>query len=247
MLIERRAIIVTEPQKLSENRLSDLTAIDRIDDSSLKLVLHSRDRRSRGSWTRRFPAIEIAALKPAEIVRWLGDRYGLDPKVGRYMVDHLGTDLCTLRSEVEKLATYANNRPIRIRDVDVLVFRAERFGTFELDDALAARNYARSVQVAGAMLDEGTEPILVLSRITRVWRQLMVGKSLEGRAGARDIAAAASVPEWKAASFASSASTYAWPRLLNGFQELLDADRVLKTSTPDPHGYFALLLWKLAG
>jgi DNA polymerase III delta subunit len=103
------------------------------------------------------------------------------------------------------------------------------------------------VQVLGAMLDEGVDPLIILSRIVRVWRQLFVGKALVGKRSAKDVAAAAFVPVWKASDFAASCKKFEWKQLATGFRLLLQADRAFKTSTPNPEGYFDVMLWKLIG
>ena len=97
------------------------------------------------------------------------------------------------------------------------------------------------------MLEEGVEPLITLSRIVRVWRQLFIGKSLVGRKSAKEIAAAVLVPSWKATDFAASCKKFEWKRLASGFRLLLNADRALKTSTPNPEAYFDALLWKMIG
>jgi len=99
--------------------------------------------------------------------------------------------------------------------------------------------------VTGALLDDGAEPLVILAKIARVWRQLFVGKGLAGRVGASEAAAAAGVPAFKASSFATSCRKYSWHRLAQGFRDLLAADRAFKTSSPNVEAYFDVLLWKL--
>ena len=57
--------------------------------------------------------------------------------------------------------------------------------------------------------------------------------------------AAALVPVWKAADFAASCRKFEWKQLGGGFRLLLNADRAFKTSTPNPEGYFDIMLWKM--
>jgi DNA polymerase-3 subunit delta len=195
-----------------------------------------------------FQIIDIEPFKPADVMRWLMDRYQLNSQIARYLVDNVGTDLYQLHNEVEKLRTFVGEgRPIEARDVDVLILRSEQYGPFELDDAVLASNYKRAVQVVGAMLDEGVEPLIILSRVARVWRQLFVGKALVGKRSAKDVAMAAMVPAWKAADFAAACRKFDWKRLASGFRLLLSADRAFKTSTPDFEGYFDVMLWKMIG
>ncbi len=248
LFTQNRAIIVTNADRLTKGRVEELTELQRVANSSLKIVLVISVRKSIDALAKRFPIIAIDPLKPADVARWLMDRYKLTPEIARYLVDNVGIDLYQLHSEIEKLRTYVGDaRAIEFRDIDVLILRCERFSPFELDDAVLARDYKKAAQVIGAMLDEGVEPLIVLSRIVRVWRQLFVGKSLAGKRSAKDVAAAALVPAWKAAEFVTSCKKFDWKQIAGGFRVLLFADRAFKTSTPNPEGYFDAMLWKLIG
>lgn len=248
LFTQNRALIVANGEKTTKGRLEDLAALQAVPKASLRIVLAASSRKSVDAWAKIFPVIEIDSLKPADVARWLMERYKIVPDVARHLVDNVGIDLYQLHSEMQKLQTYVgSSRPIDTRDVDVLILRTEQFGPFELDDAVLARDYKRSVQVLGAMLDEGVDPLMILSRIVRVWRQLFVGKSLSGKRSAKDVAAAALVPAWKAAEFTASCKKFQWKQLAGGFRLLLNADRAFKTSTPNPEGYFDVLLWKLIG
>ena len=243
---QNRLITVTNAERLTKSRVENLVKVQGMPDASLRIVLVTNTRKPVESWGKVFPVIEIDPLRPADVARWLVERYKLTPEIARYLVDNVGTDLYQLNSEIEKLQTYtADARPIEARDVDVLILRSEQFGPFELDDAVLARDYKKAVLVIAAMLDEGVEPLIVLSRIVRVWRQLFVGKALTGKRSARDVAAAVLVPSWKAAEFAESCRKFEWKQLAAGFRLLLSADRAFKTSTPNPEGYFDVMLWKM--
>jgi DNA polymerase III subunit delta len=248
LFTQNRVIIVTNADKVTKGRLEDLTALQGVPNASLRIVLSATGRKSADAWAKNFPVIEIDALKPADVARWLMDRYKIAPDIARYLVENVGADLYQLHTEMEKLQTYTGNaRPIEPRDVDVLILRSERFGPFELDDAVLGRDYKKAVQVIGSMLDEGVEPLMILSRIVRVWRQLFVGKSLLGKRSAKEVAAAAMAPVWKAAEFTASCKKFEWKQLATGFRLLLNADRAFKTSTPNPEGYFDVMLWKMIG
>ena len=246
LFTQNRALFVTNAEKLTKGRVEDLAALQNVPASSLKIVMATAARKSADAWSKIFPVIEIDPLKPGDVARWLADRYKLQPEIARYMVDNAGADLHQLNTELEKLQTYVGDaRPIEIRDIDVLILRSEQFGPFELDDAVLARDCKRAVQVMGLMLDEGADPLMVLSRIVRVWRQLFVGKSLVGKRSAKDAARGAGAPVWKAADFAASCKKFEWKQLAGGFRVLLNADRAFKTSTPNPEAYLTVVLWKL--
>jgi DNA polymerase-3 subunit delta len=245
---QSRILLVTGAERLTKGRIDDLVKLQEIPTASLRVVLVTNARKASDTWSKIFPIIEIDSLRPADVARWLMDRYKLAAEIARYLVDNVGTDLYQLHNEIEKLRTYAgSDRQIEPQDVDVLILRSEQFGPFELDDAVLARDYKKAVQVIGAMLDEGVEPLIILSRIVRVWRQLFIGKSVVGRRGAKEAAAAALVPAWKASDFAVSCRKFEWRQLAGGFRLLLNADRAFKTSTPNPEGYFDVMLWKMIG
>lgn len=245
LFAQNRILIVTGAEKITRSRVESLTALQGVVNSTLRVVLAATSRKAVDGWGRVFPVIEIDELKPVDVARWVMDRYKLSAEVARYLVDNVGTDLYQLHSEIQKLQTYTGGRPIETMDVDALILRSERFGPFELDDAILARDYKKAIQVLGAMLDDGIEPLIVLARIVRVWRQLFVGKSLAGKRSAKDVAAAAAVPAWKAADFAASCRKYEWRQLASGFLLLLNADRAFKSSTPNIEGYFDVMLWKM--
>src|SRR5579883_2042759 len=164
LFTQTRALIVANAEKTTKGRLEDLAALQAVSNASLRVILASNSRKSVDAWGKIFPVIEIDALKPADVARWLLDRYKISPEVARHLVDNVGIDLYQLHSEMQKLQTYVGeSRPIDTRDVDVLILRTEQFGPFELDDAVLGRDYKRAVQVLGAMLDEGVDPLMILS------------------------------------------------------------------------------------
>lgn len=245
---QSRVLLVANAEKVSKGRAEDLAALQAVSNSSLKVILLIPEAKSAVAWMKALPMVVIESWKPAEVTRWLADRYGLSPEVARYVVENGGTDLFPLHNEMEKLKTYMGGAwPPGLQDVDASLLRTEKFGPWELDDAILARDYNKAVHVVGAMLDEGEEPLRILAKIVRVWRQLFVGKGMAGKGSANDVATAAGVPAFKAGSFAANCKKYGWPQLAGGFRELLAADRAFKSSSPNVEAYFDILLWKLVG
>ena len=241
-----RAILVSNANKITKKRLEDIGRIVEVEQSWLKIVLVVDSRLSTILRKTAIPVIAIDPLRAGDAVRWLRDQYGVSSDVGRHLVENIGTELQMLHAEMEKLTIYLRGaRPPKILDVDQLILRSEQFGPFELDDAFLEGDYPRAVRVVSAMTDEGVVPVLILSRIVRVWRQIFVGKVLAGRAAPGDIAKAASVPPWKVATLVNACRRFQWERVVEGFALLIRADRAFKTSSPDPEFYFDVMLWKL--
>ncbi len=245
---QSRVLLIANAEKVSKKRAEDLAALQATARSALKVILLFSSGKSVLSSMKAVPVVSIDPLRPADVARWLRERHGLSPEVARYVVENAGTELFSLHNEMEKLKTYVGgDRPADLQDVDASLLRTEKFGPWELDDALLARDFRKAVHIVGAMLDEGDEPLRILGKIVRVWRQLFIGKGLAGKKGANEVAAAAGVPGFKAGSFAASCKKFGWPQLAGGFRELLAADRAFKTSSPNIEAYFDILLWKLIG
>ena len=246
LFAQSRLLMVTSAEKSTKGRIEELAKLQEVTSSSLKIILNFGSLKAADSWTRVFPIIQIDPLNSADSVRWVVERYGLAPDLARYLVESIGPDLYPLHNEVQKLQTFAGSgKALTTRDVDELILRSERFGTFELDDALIAKDYLKCVQVAGAMLGDGMEPLVVLSRILRVWRQLFIGKGAASQRNAKEVAAIAGVPPFKAGEFLAGCRKYDWKQLASGFRELLNLDRTLKSSSADTEACFDVMLWKL--
>ncbi|HEX4998932.1 MAG TPA: DNA polymerase III subunit delta [Terriglobia bacterium] len=242
---ESKAYIVARADKLTKGRVEDLADLANVPQSSIKVILSVEDGKG-AQGLAAFPRVSIDPITPADAARWVVERYKVAPDLARYVVEHVGSELYTLYNEMEKLRTYAGSeRPLETRDVDAVILRSERFGPWELDDAILARSYARSVRLVGAMIEEGEEPLLILAKIARVWRQVFVSKGLAGRVGAAELAAVAGAPSFKGAEIAAACRRYEWKRLAQGFRAILAADRAFKSSNPNPEIYFDVMLWKL--
>ena len=241
-----RALMVSDAGKTTAKKMAVAEEIAALPQSSLKIVFVTSSRRAVPKGSGALPLIEIDPVRAGDAARWLRDRYGVGPDVARYLVETVGTELLPLSAEMEKLTAYVREeRPIGLRDIDLLTLRTEQVSPFDLDDAVFERDYAKAVRVAGAMLDEGVEPLILLSRLARAWRQLLVGKALAGVRAPQDAAAAASVPHWKARAFQAGCERFPMEALIRGFGELVGADRQFKTSAPNPAIVLDLLLWKL--
>ena len=167
LFAQSRLLMVTNAEKSTKGRIEDLSKLQGVASSSLKVIMVFSSLRPADAWTRPFPNIIIDPLKPADSMKWIMERYKLTPDIARYIVENVGEDLYPLHNEIEKLQTFTGiGKPITARDVDQVILRSERFGPYELGDAILARDYRKSVQVAGAMLDDGTEPLWVLSQIS---------------------------------------------------------------------------------
>jgi DNA polymerase-3 subunit delta len=243
---QSRILFVMNSEKMSKGRIEGLSSFRGIPSSSLKLVLLFSSLRPSDDWIKNYPLVSIDSLKPADSVRWVMERYGIASDVARYLVENVGMELFLLHNEINKLETFAGKeRKITIRDVDELILRSERYSPFDLDDAIFARNYKKTIQIAGAMLADGVEALPLLGRVLRIWRQIFIGKGLVSRRSPKDVAAGVGLPQFKAAEFAAGCKKYEWKEIASGFRVMLQLDQSLKSSSADVEASFEVMLWKL--
>lgn len=243
-----RVLMVTNAGKVPKKRLTHLAEINALPNSSLKIILCVASRKSLHLWAKVFKVVEIDRLRPADIIQWIKERYGVRSEVASYIVENIGTELYPLYRELEKLQTYVKReRSIKLEDVDLLILGSEQFGPFDLDDAMLARNYRKAVRVTEAMIEEGVEPLQILGKLASLWRKLFASKQLIDRGRGREISQVLGVHDFVAGKLQKAAGGFSSERLVHGFSELLRADKTFKSTSAKPEYCFETMLWKLIG
>jgi DNA polymerase-3 subunit delta len=133
-------------------------------------------------------SVEFPALKEPAAIEWIANRAkksgrSLDTKAAQALVDHLGTDLRTLSSELEKLLAYVgDSQTITAKDVEATVGVSPTFNIFELQKAIGSGNKGRAAEIALRMLetDKGARyPMFAF--LSKYLEQLAIAKDMSGR------------------------------------------------------------------
>ena len=176
--------------------------------------------------------LQMAALLAAEMVRDRGAV--IDADAAEDLADACNCDLALIRSEADKLATYAGpGQTIGIRDIELLVVSEKRHTVWELADLLASKERARAFAFLDNLLREGEQPPALVGAMAWMFRKLLEIQDL-----------GSTVSHWQVASrlkmrsnTAETALRYARkiPRrqLLAGLRALYDADSQLKSGADD--------------
>jgi DNA polymerase-3 subunit delta len=163
------------------------------------------------------------------------------------LCDILNGELAAIRTELEKLSSYAGERrKITRADVDLLVISARKYEVWDLADMLAARNPAQALEFLDSLLREGEAPAQLLGALAWMYRKLLEAQELpSGTAG------------WQAASrlkMRSDAAELAvrqsrkFPKtqLTNGLAALYEADSRLKSGGTNQRAIMEFLVSQLA-
>lgn len=146
------------------------------------------------------------------------------------LVTLIGSDLRTLDQEIEKLLVYAGERIVTSDDVMLLVSRAREASVFHLVDSIGSRQTSRALELLHQLLDDGEEPLRLLSMLARQVRILIQIKELSSRGmTAREIASQAHLHPYVAEKGIKQARNFEMDQLEAAHDKLVETDWAIKT------------------
>src|SRR5207245_4590289 len=97
------------------------------------------------------------------------------------LAEFVAADLMRLKTEIDKLATYAAERKVIARaDVGALVISEKTTTVWELADLLASRQPKKALEFLDRLLRDGEEPLQMLGAITWMYRKLIEASEVKG-------------------------------------------------------------------
>jgi DNA polymerase III delta subunit len=123
------------------------------------------------------PLSAVALMKRAEEkANALGKT--LTERAKRRLFEVLGQDLRLTLNEVEKLAVYVGDKKgIEEEDVDQATAWQRSFKAYELDDALAAADFAKQAAILNDLLTEGERPEQIVGRLAGFFRNVLAAQT----------------------------------------------------------------------
>ena len=163
------------------------------------------------------------------------------------LAEAVAADLQRLKTEIEKLATYAAGRKlIRRADIAALVVSEKTATIWELADLLATRQPKKALEFLDRLLREGEEPLPMLGAIAWMYRKLIEASEVKGAVNGWQAARALGMPPDRAQFAVENARKITRPRLLAGLQLLQKADDRLKRGGEDARTILEFLIAQLA-
>jgi DNA polymerase-3 subunit delta len=163
------------------------------------------------------------------------------------LAEFVAADLMRLKTEVDKLATYAAGRKqIRREDVSAMVVSEKTTTVWELADLLAARQGKQALEFLDRLLREGEEPLQMLGAITWMYRKLIEASEVRGVTNGWQAARALGMRPEQAELALQSARKIPKTRLLAGLGALQRADDRLKGGREDARTVMEFLVTELA-
>jgi len=162
------------------------------------------------------------------------------------LAESVAADLMRLKTEIEKLATFAGARKqIRREDVSALVVSEKTTTVWELADMLATRQGKKALEFLDRLLREGEEPLQMLGAITWMYRKLVEASEVRGVSNGWQAARALGMRPEQAELALESARRISKPRLLAGLGALQRADDRLKGGREEARTVMEFLVTEL--
>jgi DNA polymerase III subunit delta len=164
------------------------------------------------------------------------------------LAEFVNADLMRLKTEMEKLATFAGARKtIRREDVTALVISEKTTTIWEVADLLASHQPSKAMEFIDRLLREGEEPVLMVGGLAWMYRKLVEASEVRGATNGWQAAKALAMRPEQAELAIRCARKIPRDRLLDGLQALQEADHLLKGGAKDIRTTLEFLVWRLSG
>ncbi len=164
------------------------------------------------------------------------------------LAEFVAADLMRLKTEIEKLSTYAGERKlIRRQDVSSMVISEKTTTVWELADMLASRQQKKALEFLDRLLRDGEEPLPMLGAMTWMYRKLIEASEVKGVTNGWQAARALGMRPEQAELALQNARKISKPRLLEGLRALQKADDRLKRGGEDARAVMEFLITELTG
>ena len=162
------------------------------------------------------------------------------------LAEFVAADLLRLKTEIDKLTTYAAERKlIRREDVSALVVSEKTTTVWELADMLASRQSKKALEFLDRLLRDGEEPLPMLGAITWMYRKLIEASEVKGVTNGWQAARALGMRPEQAELALQNARKISKSRLLDGLRALQKADDRLKRGGEDSRAVMEFLVTEL--
>lgn len=126
---------------------------------------------------------EFPKLDPFQTSNWIIERskkinLNIDRNTATFLSQFAGSNLWKLSGELNKLKSFAENKPISQEDIKNLIRPSLSTSIFNFTDNLSQKNIQKSINILKELTDQGEELIMIFFMVVRQFRILIQIKSL---------------------------------------------------------------------
>jgi DNA polymerase III subunit delta len=189
--------------------------------------------------------VRLALPLSLEMAKELGAT--LEPDAADELCDILNGELASIRTELEKLSSYAGDRrKITRADVDLLVISARKYEVWDLADMLAARQPAQALEFLDRLLREGEAAPALLGALAWMYRKLLEAQELPSGTVGWQAASRLKMRSEAAELAVRQSRKFPKTQLTSGLAALYEADSRLKSGGTNQRAVMEFLVTQLA-
>jgi DNA polymerase-3 subunit delta len=163
------------------------------------------------------------------------------------LAEFVAADLMRLKTEIEKLATFAGERKFISRnDVTSMVISEKTTTVWELADLLAARNSAKALEFLDRLLRDGEEPLPMVGAMAWMYRKLIEASEVKGVTNGWQASRVLGMNPQQAELALQASRKIPKAQLLAGLRALQKADDRLKGGAEDERAVMEFLVTELS-
>lgn len=125
---------------------------------------------------------EFSTLSERDLIDWL-QRHAktlgkqMQKETAAYFLFFCGHSMTNLLTELEKAAAFSTTEEIEKQHIDAVCSRIIDAAVFDLTDALAEKNYGRSIEVFEDLIAQKNEEVAILAAIIRNFQRIYAAKA----------------------------------------------------------------------
>ncbi len=240
MMSTRRVVKITDFGKLREADEAALVRYISNPAESTVMIFNTEDLDKRKKLARalleKCQVVDYPALKDGEARTWVKSRLKelkvtCDEQVLSEIIMLVGTDVQTLFSELDKLASAAlPTRRVTVEMVDDLIGRSRELSNWDLGDHLIARNRKQALETLYRLLEGGAQPVMLIGAIAGNYHRLALAKEALTRGSRDDVFRTVPMPPFKRDAFIANLKRSDAATIAHGIKLIAAADLAIKTS-----------------
>lgn len=255
----RRLVILKDADKLNSAALDTLAGYisDPVPETCFVLVGEKVDRRKKffQTFEKNGALVEFKGLYENQIPSFVKEQatnydLSLTEDALALFCRRSGTSLQEIDGELQKLRQYVGTEGglVDVEDVRAIVSDTRVDSIFDVVNAIGRRDIGDALRLLGRLLDEGIAPLVVLSMLTRHFRQLWMSRELlEEGMGKKDISRRVGVNPYFIDGLVAQARLFNYRQYRRVFELFLATDIALKSTGSNPGAMLEQLLLDISG
>jgi DNA polymerase III delta subunit len=183
---------------------------------------------------------EFKRLKGRDLRAWVdqeakNQKLPLPPRGAEHLIATSGGELGAIASEISKLTSYADGKPISLDDLRALASGQEQVEMWSVMERLLGASPGQGAAAVDSLLEAGRAPQYVLITMASQVRDLRTVRALLDERGAsvNDVSKAMSLPDWRAERLVRQARRVPGPTAERWIRALHELDAAGKKGEAD--------------